>query len=148
MKQMQMRAGQSGFTLIELLIVVAIIGILAAIAVPAYQDYTARAQVSEGLQLASSTQTGIAAFFQQNGTFTGASSGSGGLPAAQTGKFSSLSATNGLITVTMAATGVASDIQSDTWLLSPTAASSGLAWKCKVGGGQAIDSKYLPSGCQ
>jgi type IV pilus assembly protein PilA len=64
-----MKAVQKGFTLIELMIVVAIIGILAAIAIPAYQNYTIRSQVTEGLSLADGWKTGIAEFYSQNGTF-------------------------------------------------------------------------------
>ena len=60
---------QQGFTLIELMIVVAIIGILAAIAIPAYQDYTIRAQVSEGLSLSSGAKAAVAEFFQDSGTW-------------------------------------------------------------------------------
>ena len=64
-----MKSVQKGFTLIELMIVVAIIGILAAIAIPAYQNYTIRSQVTEGLSLADGWKTGIAEFYAQNGTF-------------------------------------------------------------------------------
>jgi type IV pilus assembly protein PilA len=60
---------QKGFTLIELMIVVAIIGILAAIAIPAYQDYTIRSQVTEGLNLAASVKASVAEFYAQNGTW-------------------------------------------------------------------------------
>src|SRR5436309_3067814 len=60
---------QKGFTLIELMIVVAIIGILAAIAIPAYQDYTIRAQVTEGLNLASAVKAGVAEYVANNGTW-------------------------------------------------------------------------------
>jgi type IV pilus assembly protein PilA len=64
-----MKAVQKGFTLIELMIVVAIIGILAAIAIPAYQNYLVRSQVTEGLSLAGSWETAIADFFSNNGVF-------------------------------------------------------------------------------
>jgi type IV pilus assembly protein PilA len=68
-----MKAVQKGFTLIELMIVVAIIGILAAIAIPAYQNYTIRAQVTEGLNLADGWKTSISEFYAQNGTFPASS---------------------------------------------------------------------------
>ena len=64
-----MKAVQKGFTLIELMIVVAIIGILAAIAIPAYQDYTIRAQVTEGLNLASAVKASVGEYFAQNGAW-------------------------------------------------------------------------------
>src|SRR5580692_11496938 len=69
-----MKTMQKGFTLIELMIVVAIMGILAAVAIPAYQNYVIRGQVTEGLSLASGWKTAVSEFYAQNGAFpTGAS---------------------------------------------------------------------------
>ena len=70
-----MKTFQKGFTLIELMIVVAIIGILAAIAIPAYQDYTIRAQVTEGLTLASDIKAGVAEYMAQTGSWPGQTCG-------------------------------------------------------------------------
>src|ERR1700733_4270588 len=64
-----MKTIQKGFTLIELMIVIAIIGILAAIAIPAYQNYTIRSQVTEGISLASGWKTAISEYYAQNGSF-------------------------------------------------------------------------------
>src|SRR5271156_4518808 len=72
-----MKTLQKGFTLIELMIVIAIIGILAAIAIPAYQNYTIRAQVTEGLSLAAGWKTTISEFYAQNGTFPSCASVAG-----------------------------------------------------------------------
>ena len=69
---------QKGFTLIELMIVIAIIGILAAIAIPAYQNYTIRSQVTEGLSLADGWKTSISEYYAQNGSFPTCSSTAGG----------------------------------------------------------------------
>src|SRR3569832_868627 len=95
---------QKGFTLIELMIVVAIIGILAAIAIPAYQDYTIRSQVTEGLNLAGAVKAEIAEYYAQNGSWpTALGTGAGTLGHTATeipeGKYvSSVQVTNGLIT--------------------------------------------------
>ena len=75
-----MKKLQRGFTLIELMIVVAIIGILAAIAIPAYQDYTVRAKITEGLSLADEAQTAVAETFQSDGYMPTGGNSSFGLP--------------------------------------------------------------------
>jgi type IV pilus assembly protein PilA len=108
-----MKSVQKGFTLIELMIVVAIIGILAAIAIPAYQNYTIRAQVTEGLNLADGWKTSISEYYAQNGAFptcsTSAAAGAAGcisITGATTGKYVSQMAVvaGGEIQITYAAT--------------------------------------------
>jgi type IV pilus assembly protein PilA len=97
---------QKGFTLIELMIVVAIIGILAAIAIPAYQDYTVRAKVTEGLNLAGSAKTSVSEGFQSNGINGVASASASWALGFTTSKYVSgitINAANGVITVTYGA---------------------------------------------
>ncbi|EMS5496566.1 pilin, partial [Neisseria gonorrhoeae] len=99
---------QKGFTLIELMIVIAIVGILAAVALPAYQDYTARAQVSEAILLAEGQKSAVTEYYLNNGEWP-KDNGSAGVASASTikGKYvQKVEVTNGVVTAQMASTGV------------------------------------------
>lgn len=150
---------QQGFTLIELMIVVAIIGILAAIAIPAYQDYTIRAQVSEGLSLADGAKTAVAEYYTNHGSFP-SQNASAGLASAQSinGNYvssvsvgtgdSPASPANGQIMIQYSGPKVNSKISGDTLLLSANASGGGsITWTCKSGGTTPISNNYLPSSC-
>ena len=153
-----MKGVQQGFTLIELMIVVAIIGILAAVALPAYKEYTVKAKISEVVLAASQCRTAIAETYQTGGTSAPAANGWGCESASQSTKYVSSVATdgNGVITVTSsAATDLPTDAQSKTITLTPTN-SSGTAltysagttvagFKCAPG---SMPAKYLPGSCK
>jgi type IV pilus assembly protein PilA len=169
-----MKAVQKGFTLIELMIVVAIIGILAAVALPAYQDYTTRAKVSEGLVLSSGIKTAITETLQSKGPGTNMSCtdattcGSIGatLPSSTANVTSVTSASTGEIKVTYS---TASGVGASTNLLyvgpydgntgsmlnlgaSTTTVTSQLVWKCGYqqsgGSTSTVPAKYLPANCR
>jgi type IV pilus assembly protein PilA len=132
-----MKRIQQGFTLIELMIVVAIIGILAAIAIPQYQNYTGRAQLSDAITIAGGLKTAVGEVYQVTGDSTSADSGTLGIPAAISsgaGKYAdAVSVTNGVIVVTMKGTGVATCVQSATVTLTPNFPSSQdapISWTC------------------
>ncbi|MFC3902965.1 type IV pilus assembly protein PilA [Acinetobacter marinus] len=137
---------QKGFTLIELMIVVAIIGILAAIAIPAYQDYIARSQMTEAMSLSSGLKTNVTETYGQIGTFTGIDSGSNGIPASADIKGSyvdNVAVDDGVITATMESSGVSKGIQGSTLTLTPTDATGSVTWACTSNALQ----KYLPKSC-
>jgi len=139
---------QKGFTLIELMIVVAIIGILAAIAIPAYQDYTIRAQVSEGINLASGAKAAIAEYFMDSGNLPGTNAEAGLEAAANiTGNYVTLVTVgaNGVVSVTYGNT-ANTQITGDILLLTPTANAGSVQWACSVGAG--LLPKHVPSACR
>ena len=145
-----MKKFQQGFTLIELMIVIAILGILMAIAIPAYQDYAVRAKVSEGINLAGASKLGVAETYSSTGVLV-SSNTSAGLPTSTdiNGKYVSSIAvgTSGLITITY--TGVEPKLSAKTLLLSPTTAAGSIKWRCKPGAAAAgVDPRYLPSECR
>jgi type IV pilus assembly protein PilA len=139
---------QQGFTLIELMIVVAIIGILAAVALPAYQDYTARAQASEAASLAAGVKTTIAEFYQSNGEYPDGTTAPKNTDLAATGTYSSIAVTadTGVITATMSSSGVAANLQGKTFVYTPNLANNAFKWSC-VHDLDAGDENIAPKGC-
>jgi type IV pilus assembly protein PilA len=146
MKKMQ------GFTLIELMIVVAIIAILAAIALPAYQDYVIRSQVSEGSVLADGSKTAFAEFYSNRGAYP-TSNASAGLASSTSiiGNYVTsvnVATTSGKITVVYGNKANAK-ISGDLLVFSSYSSGGGsLAWSCRSSGGTNVPSKYLPTSCR
>ena len=162
-----MKKIQSGFTLIELMIVVAIIGILAAIAIPQYQNYTARAQASEALSLASGAKVAVAEYYNTNGDFPSATdctdasataddcnavfglAGSATIKGQYVGTVAVSNA--GTITATFG-TGAHNLLAGGEMDLTPDATAGSISWSCSSGkkatGPDAHITDYLPSSCK
>ena len=160
-----MKAIQKGFTLIELMIVIAIIGILAVIALPAYQDYTARAQVSEAISLMEGQKSAVVEYYADKGAWPANNEQAGiATNTSIQGKYVAQVdvGANGVITATMKTADVNSEIKGKTVSLTPTATTTtgsgnnakttgngSFTWTCtsdSANGG--IESKFLPSSCR
>jgi type IV pilus assembly protein PilA len=161
-----MKTLQKGFTLIELMIVVAIIGILAAIAIPAYQDYTIRAQVSEGMTLAAAAKAAVAETFLNTGVAPANRTGAGMSEYAEDtfGKYvSAIEVAAGAITVTYNGVDINAQVAGDTVSLVPfTTPDDSVTWACGYSSNPGLSvimngavtqpttllAKYLPAACR
>jgi type IV pilus assembly protein PilA len=149
-----MKHVQQGFTLIELMIVVAIIGILAAVAIPSYQDYTARAQVSEGMQLTSQFKTPLAEYYADKGDYTALTFTN--LGGTTSGKYvasiaaTAIDAATIVVTATFKTIDVSGKIAGSDFSIETE--DGGKTWQC---GGlvndpptNPVDPKYVPGACK
>ncbi|QKX15659.1 pilin [Microbulbifer sp. YPW1] len=142
---------QQGFTLIELMIVVAIIGILAAVALPAYQDYTTRAKMSEVMGLAAASKTSVSEYFVSMGTMpTDADAAGVNTSAAQSNYVSSIaftgSGTMATITYAIDTSGIGNSQASGNLVMVGTGnAATGVKWACNS---STVEEKFLPANCR
>ncbi|HEZ5509568.1 TPA: pilin [Neisseria meningitidis] len=157
---------QKGFTLIELMIVIAIVGILAAVALPAYQDYTARAQVSEAILLAEGQKSAVTEYYLNHGIWPGDNSSAGVATSTDIkGKYvEKVEVKNGVITAEMKSSGVNNEIKGKKLSLWAKRQDGSVKWFCGQpvtrndtatdddvtadSGNEKIDTKHLPSTCR
>jgi type IV pilus assembly protein PilA len=143
-----MRRVQQGFTLIELMIVVAIIGILAAVAIPAYTDYTARAKVTEGIGAAAAAKTSVSEYYTSQGIMppdaTTAGINTGALGNYVSGvAYTKNSDTEGQLDITL--TGINTDVDGKSFQMIGTGSGQGVSWACHPG---TVPAKFLPANCR
>ncbi len=143
----RIRPGQQGFTLIELMIVVAIIGILAAIAVPMYLDYTIRSQIAEGINVAAGAKAAVSEYYQEHGTYPADNDEAALVPAGeiQGNYVGSVSVTDDVISIVFGPE-ASTKIVGETLTLTAADNVGSLTWTC--GGGGAIQPKHLPAACR
>jgi len=147
---------QGGFTLIELMIVVAIIGVLAAIAVPQYQNYVGRAQVSEAISLAASAKTAVSEYYITNGSWPEDNAQAGvSEPTDIAGSYVSqveIADGTGLIVVSMKANDVVDAIASKRLVFQPIPPEEGndgtIQWDCRPATSDQIPNRFLPASCR
>ena len=135
---------QQGFTLIELMIVIAIIGILAAVALPAYKDYAVRAKAAEGISLSAGAKQATAEYFMSNSAWPKDNATAGLATSTDiSGKYvTSVAVANNVITVTFNA--VDAELSGKTIVLTGTANNGSIAWACT----STLDGRFLPSACR
>ena len=142
-----MNKDQQGYTLIELMVVVAIVGILSVIALPAYKTYTIRAQVAEGLNVSTSVKSSVATYTINKGLFPSDNESAGLLPATNyVGKYvESVSVNNNIIEIKFG-NDANNEINGKSLSLTGLQTNGAIMWDC--GGSGNISSQYLPSSCR